>query len=183
MRNPDIANLGTRDFYLAPLSLESSDAGGGAAQKSSFRPGESGKLGGLEVSFLGLDRPLVRVVSGGLGGWSEARAKVLVRDSGGSPEIVEMPLGSSGTASGGRYLLQVGLSEDGSPDVVILTVQDTQAGPGKDILVAEASLKPWINLVWSGFIILVIALMVTVYRRAREAARGGRSVEGDSSVS
>ena len=53
---------------------------------------------------------------------------------------------------------------------VLLASQD-QNEPARDILVVEASVKPWINLVWSGVIILLVGFMVTVVRRAQEAAR------------
>lgn len=83
MRNPDIANLGLRDLYLAPLSLEQQDA---------------------------------------------------------SPQPA----------------LQ---QEKGTP------------GGKQDILVVEASVKPLINLVWSGVIILLVGFLMTIIRRVPEGAR------------
>jgi cytochrome c-type biogenesis protein CcmF len=40
----------------------------------------------------------------------------------------------------------------------------------EDVLIVEASVKPLINLVWSGVIILLIGFLVTIVRRAPEAA-------------
>ncbi|MEO8168947.1 MAG: hypothetical protein ABI623_11915, partial [bacterium] len=46
-------------------------------------------------------------------------------------------------------------------------------GPAKnsntDVLVVEASVKPYINLVWSGVIILLVGFIITIVRRAQEA--------------
>ena len=39
----------------------------------------------------------------------------------------------------------------------------------RDMLVVEASVKPYINLVWSGVIILLVGFLVTIVRRAQEA--------------
>ena len=38
-----------------------------------------------------------------------------------------------------------------------------------DTLIAEATIKPFINLVWSGLIILLIGFVVTIVRRFQEA--------------
>jgi cytochrome c biogenesis factor len=35
---------------------------------------------------------------------------------------------------------------------------------------AEASVKPFINLVWSGVIIVIVGFLVTIVRRAQEAS-------------
>ena len=64
---------------------------------------------------------------------------------------------------------------DGRPviiaDVTDLLAQNVspESAADADILVAEASVKPFINLVWSGVIILVVGFLVTIVRRAREA--------------
>ncbi|HXX64373.1 MAG TPA: hypothetical protein VEO56_11320, partial [Bacteroidota bacterium] len=44
-----------------------------------------------------------------------------------------------------------------------------------DVLVAEASVKPFINLVWSGVIIVLVGFLVTIVRRAQEAVRPART--------
>jgi cytochrome c-type biogenesis protein CcmF len=51
-----------------------------------------------------------------------------------------------------------------------LAAQAQDAGKHKpDVLVVEASIKPYINLVWNGVIILIVGFIVTIVRRAREA--------------
>jgi cytochrome c biogenesis factor len=46
------------------------------------------------------------------------------------------------------------------------------SGPsgGKDVLIVEASIKPFINLVWSGVLVLLLGFVVTIVRRAKEAS-------------
>jgi cytochrome c biogenesis factor len=55
--------------------------------------------------------------------------------------------------------------EIGIVDLVTPPTQNSQ----EDILVIEASVKPYINLVWTGVIILVVGFLVTIVRRAQEA--------------
>jgi cytochrome c-type biogenesis protein CcmF len=49
-----------------------------------------------------------------------------------------------------------------------------------DVLIVEASIKPLINLVWAGVIILLVGFLVTIVRRSREGleSRRERSVQG-----
>jgi cytochrome c biogenesis factor len=93
-----------------------------------------------------------------------------VRRGEGSPEVIETEVGSVQELADGRHVIQVSGRAGMEDDAIVIAVQNIQAA-GKDVLVVEASEKPWINLVWSGFIILVVSLIATVYRRAREAAR------------
>jgi hypothetical protein len=71
---------------------------------------------------------------------------------------------SDGVGSGGAQMVMLRAVN------LLLAAQDLDE-PARDILVVEASVKPWINLVWSGVIILLVGFMVTVVRRAQEAAR------------
>jgi cytochrome c-type biogenesis protein CcmF len=66
------------------------------------------------------------------------------------------------------YLAPLGLEE---------TDAAKAGGPKTEMLVAEASVKPLINLVWSGLIILLVGVGVTIVRRAGDVAamRGIRS--------
>ena len=62
--------------------------------------------------------------------------------------------------------------------VISARVSDLRSGAqdkGKhraDVLVVEASIKPFINLVWNGIIILIVGFIITIVRRARQARFG-----------
>jgi cytochrome c-type biogenesis protein CcmF len=53
-----------------------------------------------------------------------------------------------------------------------VTPASTQAR-AVEVLVVEASIKPYINLVWAGVIILLVGFLVTIVRRAAEAGQTG----------
>ena len=180
MRNPDIVNLITKDFYLAPLSLEQPGASQ-SPDKSELIQGQSGHFGSVDLAFLGVDRPVFTTASIGRG--EPLTVKLGYRVRGQAPGTLEFR-SASGTRRfepvlvQDRYSITVSdLRESGDGRAAILAeVTDLLAqnsAPGAqadaDILVAEASVKPFINLVWSGVIIIVVGFLVTIVRRVREA--------------
>ena len=54
MRNPDVLNLITRDFYVAPLSLETPDDKK-KGETFLFNKGEVKQIEGMKVTFLDYD--------------------------------------------------------------------------------------------------------------------------------
>ena len=189
IRNPDILNFYTKDFYLAPLALETDkNSATDAVEESALRQGESTTLHGVDVAFLGLDRPIVQKASISAGSGDPLGARLLVGYSG-RQQVIQIPfalergevVGGDPVAVNDRIeLTVVGASDGGGSGeeqmvmlraVDVLLASQDQNEPARDILVVEASVKPWINLVWSGVIILLVGFMVTVVRRAQEAAR------------
>jgi cytochrome c-type biogenesis protein CcmF len=62
--------------------------------------------------------------------------------------------------------------ENSSIEITITDMKAVTVSPQqekRDILVVEASIKPYINLVWNGVIILLVGLIVTIVRRSQEA--------------
>ncbi len=68
------------------------------------------------------------------------------------------------------YLAPLGLEEPAS--------RGGTSGVSIDTLVVEASVKPLINLVWTGVIILLVGFGVTIVRRGEETAGRGRRAPG-----
>jgi cytochrome c-type biogenesis protein CcmF len=186
MRNPDIANFITRDFYLAPLSLEQKTDD--APQKVEFKRGETKDFEGLQVTFVDFDFPVegkeVRI--GAKLRVKEESGKTLlltpakVMNSGGQPRD------DAATLEGMYEFTITGMRPDREAKEnsrVEIGMRDlrqkasTDGGQG-DVLVAEASVKPYINLVWAGVIILLVGFLVTIVRRAQEASL--RTAESDS---
>ena len=173
MRNPDIANFVTHDFYLAPLSLEQKS---GTAQNGALRlrKGETGNVAGMTVRFVDFELP--RASNAAMRDVVAGKAMLEVTVTGAKREIVR--LGESPVQVQGRYEIRMAsltpdLETPGKSTVdLVVDELSVPSGPdgGKDILVAEASVKPYINLVWSGVLILLLGFIVTIVRRAREAA-------------
>jgi cytochrome c-type biogenesis protein CcmF len=181
MRNPDIANWVTKDFYLAPLSLE--QGGKTQAMKTlTLRKGETQKLGDLEVTFVDFDFPVDQKAAMLEGREVRIGAELLVKEYGKKPvRLVPAKVINQGNAEDqpatfadtyqftivnmqpDRENKENSRVEIGYANLHSVSSDDTE------VLVVEASIKPYINLVWSGVIILMVGFGVTIVRRAQEA--------------
>jgi len=189
MRNPDIRNLYSHDFYLAPLSLEQPssvlDAG---VETTMLKVGEERTIGKVKVKFVDFDFPANQREAMLEGKDVEIGARLMVSQDGSNPvEIVPKKIVRKGEMEdepatfANAFEFTLGQlrpdQENPSNSSVQLSVKDlavnevaAQAAAGKgDVLVVEATLKPFINLVWSGLIILLLGFVVTIYRRFQEA--------------
>jgi cytochrome c-type biogenesis protein CcmF len=187
MRNPDILNLVTRDFYVAPLSLEqASQATGSKDVRLRLKKGESRQAAGIEIQFVDFDFPDMEKAAMLEGREVKIGAILKVKDLTGY--LVEtsayrvLSQGQSGDIAakiGSSHEISIANMtpdrEDPSNSLVELSVRDLrvsaddQETAGRDILVVEASIKPYINLVWNGVIIMLVGFLVTTVRRTQEA--------------
>ncbi len=182
LRNPDVKNMYTKDFYIAPMSLESAEEH--PEQTVSLLKGETKDVGnGMSIKFLEYnfnDADKAKMLEGG-GFTIGARIEV---SSNGKTEVVE-PLMKGGTSAGPTFtavktsfasvIFKISRMkpnrEDPAQSMVELTYTDMGDGhQGKgETLVVEASVKPMINLVWAGTVTLIIGFIVTIIRRVQEA--------------
>jgi cytochrome c-type biogenesis protein CcmF len=187
MRNPDVMNLITRDFYVAPLSLEQPEnAGASSTQQLELRKGQTARLGELTFTFLDFDFPVMEKAAMLEGREVRIGALLEVAPEGEKPVRLTpyKVLGGGSTKDlpasfGERYEVSIaGMTPDrdnSENSTVRLAVLDKgKAGspedtPDVDILVVEASIKPYINLVWNGVIVIIVGFIVTIVRRSQEA--------------
>jgi cytochrome c-type biogenesis protein CcmF len=185
MRNPDILNLVSHDFYLAPLSLEQPGADKEASiEKASFGVGQTRKIGDLTITFLGY-----RMQENAMAAMAEGKevrigARLSVSRDGSAAKLVEpAKLVNKGQMSdvADRYedrfeFTVTGMSpgrearEKSTVEIGVHDALKSVASPATpDILVAETSVKPFINLVWAGLIIVLVGFLITIVRRTQEA--------------
>ncbi len=185
MRNPDILNRLTHDFYLAPLSLEEPGADSVSAVTGVFHIGDSRTIAGLQISFIGFELPETHMTSTMSNQDLTIGARFSVAIAG-SPAVQIVPAKHvhNGKVSdvparfADRYEVQIVKltpdTENRQNSTVEIAVSDllhpVNGGASPDILVAEASVKPFINLVWAGLIILLVGFGVTIVRRSQEAS-------------
>jgi len=185
MRNPDVINLKTMDFYVAPLSLESaSDAEKKATATFQIKKGETATMRAMEITFNDFDFPVMEKAAMLEGGKVTIGARLTVKEYGKNPEELKpSKVMEKGAATDqpvrykDRYEFTIASmqpdrenKENSKVEIAVkdLMAADAQKAKG-DVLVVEASIKPFINLVWSGVIILFLGLGVTIVRRAQEA--------------
>ncbi len=197
MRNPDIANLYTKDFYLAPLSLEQKNDSA-AVQNVELKRGETKMIGKLRITFVEFDFPVMQKAAMLEGKEVRIGARLLVREGSGKEQpVTPAKIINAGEQRdeavriGDSYEITIaGMHPDREAKEnsrVEIAVKDIQAGAHEgssegDVLMAEASEKPFINLVWSGVIIVVVGFLVTIVRRGQEArltAGAAAAAEGE----
>ncbi|MCX6138504.1 MAG: cytochrome c biogenesis protein CcsA [Ignavibacteriales bacterium] len=175
MRNPDIKSSFTRDFYVSPISLEQS-----GAESYSMKKGESISVSGAEVRFVKFD-----LGSHGMGGAAAdgkmivgAQLEVSAKDQ---KEIVTPTMAfESGNKIPGDVApsnllhagvavsaMNIGMGPEGSS--IVIDVVRSSAGGAVESLVIEASIKPGMNLLWSGSVLLFLGLIVSMFHRKKES--------------
>ncbi len=187
MRRPDILNMYTKDFYVTPLSVETPESDQG--QSLPLRKGESKELAdGVSVLFIDYDFDDMQkgsMLEGGafsIGvklkiskGSSSEQIKAIMKNAGGS--ISYVPASSTLTPMQFTIKKMQPNREDPAQSRVELSVLNP-AAPATTVetLVVEASVKPYINLVWMGTITLIVGFILTIVRRVQEAR--GEQAEG-----
>ena len=183
LRHPDILNMYTQDFYLTPLSVES--PGDGEGTRVHVLKGETQTIGDLSIRFLGFDFDEDQRGKMVTGEGFTIEAAVQVSDKNGKSDRLTLAMENkdgqvtfttaSPSFSGARFTLTKiqPNPEDPAKSAIDLAVeipgQNTMKG---ETLIAEASIKPYINLVWLGTVTLIVGFIVTIVRRVRESGLG-----------
>ena len=182
MREPDIWMMLTKDFYVTPLSYE--DGAGASStnqgKKVTLNKGESINFKGNKISFDSFNFP-ADAMSAMMGGGSFTIGANLTVDAYGKTYKVEPKMSST---DGNRKFISSQLEEidlliemtnldaSGTVNLVLKSLNsqsDEQIVAAKtEVLSIEASIKPFINLIWSGVILMVIGFIIAVVRRTKE---------------
>lgn len=167
MRVPDIQVNLTHDFYVAPVMLQ--DA---VTEKDldniPFEKGESRAIGDLTLTFekfniLTMDSNKVSVA-----GQFKVRGKngiETVTPIYGFDETKKITSISAKTSTGAEIKIS---SIDATAGKILVSLSGNMGDHltnAKEILVVEASLKPYIGLVWLGTILMIVGFIVSLIRR------------------
>ena len=177
MRNPDIINLMTKDFYVSPLSLEAPDTKN--EQELTIEKDEVQKFQDMSIKYLGYDfstspeKGNVVLVSLEVSRGNKTvrltpemdnqRGKVTYIPATLPKSDVSFTIKGMGLGNGGR----------GKSSITITVITPLAEGQAQksETLIVEASVKPFINLVWLGTITLVAGFFITIVRRGIEARK------------
>ena len=184
MRHPDLINYLNRDLYVAPLSLE--DPQTSNDQSITLQKGETTDVGPLSVKFDDFDFSAtqmgqmmegkgfqIRGIMEVTDGTKKQKMDLIMKNEGEGPQF--LPATYVG-ANGKSYVLKMvrlmpdrdDLAKSKIEVSVNLPLSAAQQARG-ETLVVEASIKPYINLVWMGTITLAIGFFMTIIRRVEEA--------------
>ncbi len=172
VQNPDVAHYLTKDFYIAPVNLMVKDN----PNQLILKKGESQMLEGYAVKFVNFNMEK-SILGGGVDGKikvvaileitkdgkSETIEPIYNIEAGSEPKIEYAALQSAPSvsfaitridASSGRVMVEAkGLGAEVQP---------------QETLIIEASIKPYINVLWLGTYIVAFGFVISIYRRWQE---------------
>ncbi|GJQ62805.1 MAG: cytochrome c assembly protein [Melioribacteraceae bacterium] len=180
MREPDIMNTLIRDFYIAPVSYEDGSAPASGGEKHSLTKGETITYNGYTIAFeeFNFDQEAMADM---MAGKQFQIGAVLRISQGDKNESIELFMISDGqtreftSAHLHEFELDFQLLSLDASGVVELMIEDGTHGKQQsenvkqEVLSIEASVKPFINLVWLGVIVMVVGFTVSTVRRLRES--------------
>lgn len=186
MREPDILNMVTKDFYVSPLGY---DQGGQTAQHNhgdsfTIQKGNSVDYNGKQITFSGFEFPEESMSSMMDGGAFEISALLSVVTDGNSYDVKTIMKSEGGERSfvpaeipeENLRIEMTNLDASGTIAVELSSLDgsdtDTHSAPNtqpKEVLSIDASIKPFINLVWAGVLVMVAGFVIAVGRRTKES--------------
>jgi len=184
MRHPDLINFINKDFYVAPLSLE--EASTGSEKTLTLQKGGRADVSGLNVLFVDYEFSNEQKAAMAESRAFSIDATMEIKDGAKKTKLVLQMKGEKGEfeypAKSYTALDQISYEfkisrlipdrEDKSKskiEISVKTANDPSAQAKAETLVIEASIKPYINLVWVGTVTLVVGFLLTIVRRVAEA--------------
>jgi cytochrome c-type biogenesis protein CcmF len=173
MRNPDIINLITKDFYVAPVSFESPEDVN--EHEMTMHVNETADANGVKIIYRGFEFSqsnegnLVAANIDVLKDGRLLRVQPLMKNKRGDIDYVPVQIPGTNTS-----LVIKGMApnrQDESKSTITLGVQtplDPKLPKKPDVFIVEATVKPFINLVWIGTFALVGGFLITIVRRTLE---------------
>ncbi len=183
MRNPDIAMFLTKDFYISPVSLEQEEKAGHGEGPYQLKKDVPTQAGDLVLTFtrfeMNHDSQDKMINSSGFaigatievkqGEKTEVVTPVTIYKEGASPTYQAALLKDGKTSI---QLLHVNVDMTTKESSIAIAVHhDGENGKSEksEVLVVEASVKPFISLLWTGTVVLFVGFVVSILRRAKEA--------------
>lgn len=186
MRNPDYAAFLTRDFYIEPVSLEEATPVSAASSSVlELKTGESKMVGPVTVKFVRFDMKHGEM-QGMAGGQDMTIGAVLQVKRGNSSEELtaytsfkniqkpEPKTASTKDGTIGFELLGMNVDAPGKGSTIQLGIKGLEGPPAastekSQMLVIEASLKPFMSLVWVGAFLMMLGLAVALTTKLNSA--------------
>lgn len=181
MRNPDIVSFFTKDFYVSPVSLDQPAAT--AEEMYTIPKGETVSLGNVRATFVKFDMNAhaTDAMVNGSGGMTIGSVLELSNGSAHETVIPVARYSSTGQPAydstpskliNGRIQLvamNVGMGGEEKSTVTVRVERTNGPAPGPETLVVEASIKPYINLLWAGTLVMMVGFLLAISKRRKEA--------------
>jgi cytochrome c-type biogenesis protein CcmF len=185
IRNPDIINFFRRDVYIEPLIVE--DTSKSEEQQIELQKEISKDYEGLRLTFTGFDFPenqraammegksfqilaFLHVSEGKRNSTISLKMKRTMERATFFPTIYKTKDNKRYEFTFARIVAPQGDSVKAAVEFIIRQLEN-QTSQKKETLTIEATIKPFINLVWTGTVILIFGFVVTFTRLIRTSKR------------
>ena len=182
VREPAILSLLTRDIYLSPLGYDE----GKRTQQSghnhvSLTKGSSTEFNGAKITFARFNLGAETMQAMSEGKDFQMGAVLIIEKDGISEEVELIRKVSGGEVSFDSFEsevmnLKIELENLTAGNVEIALSEfnktetaEVQTAETNEVLTVTASIKPFINLVWAGVVVMVLGFLISTTRRLKES--------------
>jgi cytochrome c-type biogenesis protein CcmF len=191
MKNPDIANLGIKDVYLAPMSLESPKPFNDE-DVYLFKKGEEKEVKGLTIKFIDFDRSKFSQESMKTGAENTIGAEFEVTQGGKTETVIaeqhmhdgqtnNIPVRLKDSDHFTFMLSKINVASDMTAELIVVD-ETAPSVTAPETLVLTASIKPFINLVWGGTIIMALGFFASLSGRVKRFRQSQSTVNGSKDI-
>ncbi len=174
MREPAILNLWTKDIYLSPLSYDEGNTDNNSTNHISLKKGELIEFENTTITFdrFNLSAETMQAMREGKDFQMSAILKIEKNKEISEVELLRKSVDGNITFTSFKsdeLNLKIDLVNltSSNIDVSISNADDqTKSNP---ILSVTASIKPFINLVWTGIVVMVSGFIISMLRRLKES--------------
>jgi len=178
MREPAILSLLTKDIYISPLGYDEGSADNSASQKISINIDSIANFEGASIKYLEFIRPDMSAMMSG--GDIEMGTKLSVTKDGKSYEISPLIKRESGKfiyipveVKEANLKIEVQKIDPGTQqaELIFSKIEGNNQTPNQptEVLSVTASIKPFVNFVWIGVVIMVVGFFISMSRRLKES--------------
>ncbi|HAL57086.1 MAG TPA: hypothetical protein DCP63_11590 [Bacteroidetes bacterium] len=190
MRNPDYASFISRDFYVEPVSLEEGEGHDHSHNLIEVKKGETATIGDMEVAFLRFDMndhamegmtaasgfPVTAVLDVRRGGRTEQLRVVTFYKEGNEPDARTTMLKDGKI---GFQVLNMSIDPSRKASMIQINVHGLEEkgveAAKPEMLVIEASVKPFIGLIWLAALLMTVGLSFSLTSKLRAARNSGET--------
>jgi len=190
MKNPDIANFINKDLYISPMSYEEPQSFS-KDQLFDFKKGDKKKIGNLEIEFVDFDFGSIQMggpemMSGNytLGATlniSDGKNKETISPKlhavNGEQDYIKAQMKNNTDFDFYFVSMKLGGEEQGGSvaSIAIVDLKNPASNTRKEeTLIASVAIKPFIWVLWTGVVVLVLGFFISVYRRRKELFTKGK---------
>jgi cytochrome c-type biogenesis protein CcmF len=185
MREPDILTSMTNDFYVSPVGYDEGTAGThdhSSGASATLQKGQGFRFENTTITFTKFNFPPEAMQAMQEGKEFRIGAQLLVEQNGKEYSVEPKMITKEGNRTfehieieEANLLIEMkNLDAGGTVNLVFSNLDDTQKGEttfeGKrEVLTIDASIKPFINLVWLGVILVTAGFVISTIRRIKES--------------